>query len=318
VIHGLPQEDSLWRCYKRWCSTVDKPIWTAATFEGFSLPSAIHQMAEFLAYRRDSGPGSWGDVANHRSAMSTAFTVVFSLSQSPSEDPLISRLLRGIKKINPPQPRYPVDEPAWDPGLIIEYWLGRPDNAALPLPELALKSVSLWAVATFPRPSDLARLVRSKLRRDAAGALRFVYFGTKELRLPVFSVQLSVPLQVQQKVCAVLAVEAYLSRTSGPAFDHKDRVWCSLKPRDRRGIHHAVGSETLSHWVRTVMQRSGVPAHFTGGSIRMAAASRAIDQGWDPRLVLQMGRWKSWHVLNAFYNRAGCRVIPGQTHRASS
>ena len=35
-------------------------------------------------------------------------------------------------------------------------------------------------------------------------------------------------------------------------------------------------------------------------------------------VYVQMGRWKSWHVLNAFYNRAGCRVIPGQTYRASS
>ena len=68
--------------------------------------------------------------------------------------------------------------------------------------------------------------------------------------------------------------------------------------------------------MRTVITRSGVSSHFTGGSIRMAGASKAIDDGWDPRLVLMMGRWRSWHVLNAFYNRAGCRQPPLSTRQA--
>ena len=49
----------------------------------------------------------------------------------------------------------------------------------------------------------------------------------------------------------------------------------------------------------------------------LAAASKAIDDGCDPRFVLMMGRWRSWHVLGAFYNRAGCRVVPKSTRQAS-
>ena len=48
-----------------------------------------------------------------------------------------------MKKKDPPQPRRPVDEPAWDPGVIIDYWLDQPDNHELPTRELALKSWSL-------------------------------------------------------------------------------------------------------------------------------------------------------------------------------
>ena len=145
----------------------------------------------------------------------------------------------------------------------------------------------------------------------------FQYFGTKELRLPVFTAPLSIPPDVQKKICAVAAVETYLSRTSGPAFHHGDRVWCSLKPSKKDGIHRAVGAETLSRWMRTVMDICGVPKHFKGGSIRMAAASKALDDGCDPRFVLMMGRWRSWHVLDAFYNRSGCRVDPKPTRQAS-
>ena len=82
-----------------------------------------------------------------------------------------------------------MDETAWDPGVIIDYWLDQPDNHELPTRELALKSWSLWGIATFPRPSDGAKLVRSTLaRHSGTGALNFQYFGTKKLRLPVSSV----------------------------------------------------------------------------------------------------------------------------------
>ena len=110
-------------------------------------------------------------------------------------------------------------------------------------------------------------------------------------------------------------VEAYLLRTSGPAFHHESRrVWCFLKPSKKDGIHRVVGAKTLSRWI---MDIRGVPKHFKGGFIRMAAASKAIDDGCDPRFVLMMSRWRSWHALDAFYNRAGCRVEPKSTRQAS-
>ena len=166
------------------------------------------------------------------------------------------------------------------------------------------------------RPSDGAKPVRSTLaRHSGTRARKYRYFGTKELHLPVFSVQLSIHPDVQKKVCAVEAIQAYLSRTSGPAFKHGDRVWCSLTS-GKDNLHHTVGPETLSRWMRTVMTRSGVSSHFTGGSIRMAGASKAIDGGLEPRLVLMMGQWRSWHVPNAFFNRASCRQPPLSTLQA--
>ena len=75
--------------------------------------------------------GTYGDVANHRSAVCTALSTVFSCP-SPAKDPIIERLIKSIQKKDPPQPRHPVDEPAWDPGVIIDYWLDQPDNHELP------------------------------------------------------------------------------------------------------------------------------------------------------------------------------------------
>ena len=103
-----------------------------------------------------------------------------------------------------------MDEPAWDPGVIIDYWLDQPDNHEIPTRELVLKSWSLWGIATFPGPSDGAKLVRSTLaRHSGTGDLKLQYFGTKEVRLPVFSFQLSIHPDVQKKVCAVEAIERH-------------------------------------------------------------------------------------------------------------
>ena len=102
---GLPQDgDSKWRTYKRYCGLASSPTWTVNVYEDFSFSHAVSQLSEFLAYRRDSGTGTFSDVANHRSAIATAYVTIFSCP-SPSEDPLISRLVWAIKKKTPPQPR---------------------------------------------------------------------------------------------------------------------------------------------------------------------------------------------------------------------
>ena len=114
--------------YKRYCELVQLPTWTVSAYNDFLFFSSdVAQLSEFLAYSRDSGNGSFSDVANHRSVISTANVTIFSCP-SPSEDPLISRLIAAIKKKTPQQPRYPVDQDAWDPSVIIEHWLSLPYN----------------------------------------------------------------------------------------------------------------------------------------------------------------------------------------------
>ena len=53
----------------------------------------------------------------------------------------------------------------------------------------------------------------------------------------------------------------------------------------------------------------GEGGKYKGGSIRMAAASAAIDHGVPIDVVLNTGRWSSWQVFNKFYNRARLRDV---------
>ena len=54
-----------------------------------------------------------------------------------SDSPRVSRLMWGFGKLEPSQPRWHWDDTAWDPGLIIQYWIDQPDSDVLSDAELA-------------------------------------------------------------------------------------------------------------------------------------------------------------------------------------
>ena len=141
--------------------------------------------------------------------------------------------------------------------------------------------------------------------------MRFRYFGTKELRsVPVFTRQTSLPRVDQLRGCPVLAMKAYVDRTSTRQYIHSDpvhpfqHVFMSQVSYRATGLHLPVGSQTCSRWLRTIMTRIGIDPKYKGGSVRMAAASAAIDRGVPIDVVLNTGRWASWQVFNKFYNRS--------------
>ena len=68
--------------------------------------------------------------------------------------------------------------------------------------------------------------------------------------------------------------------------------------------------------MREVMTRVGVTG-YSGGSVRMAAASAAIDSGVAMDVVLSTGRWTSWTVFHKFYNRAKLTAVVPLVGRTS-
>ena len=108
---------------------------------------------------------------------------------------------------------------------------------------------------------------------------------------------------------------------SDPAynFEHVFMPQTPARSGPYKDIHHPVGAQTCFRWMREVMTRVQVAPGYGGGSVRMAAASAAIDSGVAIDVVLSTGRWSSWTVFHKFYNRAKLRaVVPlvGRTSKA--
>ena len=81
-------------------------------------------------------------------------------------------------------------------------------------------------------------------------------------------------------------MKAYLDRSAG--FDHQDRVWCCTVKKGGAYPAVSIRGDTLRGWMRRIMTRCGVDPVFTGGSIRQAASSKAINDGWEPAAVLEL------------------------------
>ena len=134
---------------------------------------------------------------------------------SLSDSSRVSRLMRGFGKQKPSQPRWWWEDTAWDPSLIVQYWIDQPDNDQLTDAELAFKSFALFAIAVCPRCSDAARVVRSSVKfAPDGGDLIFRYFGTKELKVPILSAGIDIPAGQVSRVYAVRTLKAYLNAAS--------------------------------------------------------------------------------------------------------
>ena len=315
MIKGSPKyARCLWSRWKAWCQSEGLPPLTCHSFEAFSFDSAVSQFAAFLSHVA-SDVANYGTLCNHRACINTFLTSVFnccSLSEQPAISAIMkAAIMKGVNKAHPSQPRWALVETYWDPGLIISYYADKPDNCSLSTPELARKSFVLFAVTCWPRCSDAARLVRSSIQFGCDGTMSFRYFGTKELRLPILGPQCGISSSQYQKVCTVRAVQAYLERSA--EFDHADRVWCRTRPEQGRYLPTSEKGDTLRRWMRDAMTAVGIDPKWTGGSIRMAASSKALDDGIEPAYIMKLGRWKSFAMWNQFYNRSLCRFAYGPT-----
>ena len=77
--------------------------------------------------------------------------------------------MRDFGELKPSHPRWRWEDTAWDPGLIIQYWIDQPDNDVLTDAELAFKFFALFAIAVWPRCSDAAKVVRSTIQISPDG-----------------------------------------------------------------------------------------------------------------------------------------------------
>jgi hypothetical protein len=315
TVRGMPKYRSLWLPYKQWCTDHNRLVLSCTTREAFCHRTAAAQLADFLAYMSaQDNVKVVGTLGNYRSCINKFFVVVFECDPL-TDSPRVKMVIDGFGKDHPSQPRWASDE-TWDPGCIVAYWADQPDNDDLSIFELAHKSFTLFATACWPRCSDAARVVRSSITFDPGGDMLFVYKGTKGLRLPILGPQLGVSANsVAPKICVARTMRAYLERTKH--LQHNDRVWCCTRPVKGQYTSVCENGDTLRHWMRRIMTRCGVDPKFTGGSIRQAASSKAIDEGWEVAAVLKMGMWKSFATWNRFYNRSRLSMAPGPTFHAA-
>ena len=126
-------------------------------------------------------------------------------------NPIISRFMKGIFKINPPTPRY---KTTWDPHIVLNYLssLGTGDKLTLKL--LSMKLLMLTALVSAQRGQSLHML---DIRFMKEGETQFEFLLPEHIKqsrrgYKPPSVMLKV-YPTDKKLCVVSHIKEYLRRT---------------------------------------------------------------------------------------------------------
>ena len=177
--------------------------------------------------------------------------------------------------------------------------MGLGDNPSLPLAVLSQKVVVLIALACFLRVSDLASIDRSSVIFSASGA-QFAQHKFRKSQhtgpLPVFTL----PIFPVANICPVGDLRVYLSRTEGRrGSDNINSLFiATIAP------FKGVTSNTIAHWVRSLLSSAGIDVIVFGAhSTRGAAASKAFAAGVSVDSILQTGQWAHESTFARHYKR---------------
>lgn len=210
--------------------------------------------------------------------------------------PQVKTLLAGCYNSKPPKPRY---ESTWDPYVVVHFASSSHANSILPMGSLSQKCVTLLALASLLRVSELASIDLPSVA-FVDGRVRFSLLKPRKAQhsgpLPSFSL----PELPDAGSCPVKTLKAYLDRTAPHRNDQNNKsVFITL-----RSPFSAVTASTVSRWIKCYLAAAGVDTSvYSAHSTRGAAASKGAKSGLSTDAILRAGSWSRETTFSRFYQR---------------
>ena len=216
---------------------------------------------------------------------------------SLANDSRIKGFFKGVYRLKPPKAKY---DCTWDPKIILDYLSKFNSNDNLSLDQLSKKLVILLALVTGQRMQTLSLIdIRNILLNVDSYEIKIseIIKTSKPgkvqpiLVIPFFKNNLS--------ICPAATLTSYLKRTK-ILRNEENKLFVAIKKP-----HKAVGSQTLSRWIKSVLSASGLDtSKFGAYSTRHASTSAAKRNGVSIDLILKSAGWtiKS-QTFARIYNR---------------
>ena len=235
--------------------------------------------------------------------------------RSLGRDELITRFLRGARRMNPPRPP---SVPIWDLSLVLESLKVHPFEPldSVELKYLTLKTVFLLALASVKRVGDLHALSVSASCLEFGPNDSLAILKPKHGYVPKV---LGTPFRAQvitlsalpssgseegvNRLCPVRALRCYVTRSA--AFRLSEQLFVSFGGRAKG---RAASKQTLSRWIVDAIAAAyaskdlqcplGIRAHSTRGM----ASSWAWSSGISIHDICMAAGWASPSTFVRFYN----------------
>ena len=209
----------------------------------------------------------------------------------------VSAIMAGIFNANPPTPKYQV---FWDVSVVLEYIKSLGDNDRLEPRDLTWKLVTLLALVTASRSSDLTALdtsfmndVGDKVIFQVKALEKTRKVGQKPRTVIIYS------LPEEPRLDPVNCLRLYIERTSHLRPKQGNQLFIStVSP------FQPVKSSTIAGWLKRFLDRAGIDTSiWTAHSIRGASTSKALKVGVSVQSILESANWKSVGTFRKFYNK---------------
>ena len=208
----------------------------------------------------------------------------------------VRRFMKGIYELRPPTPKYDF---VWDVNIVLDYLVLFHPVQELPLCQLTFKLVMLLALVSAQRAQSLHLLnLENLIIKD-----NMVYCiipgiikqSSSRRKNPLIILK---PFADQPALCVVNTLKEYLNRTKPLRKDAKKLFISFQKP------YAAVSKETISRWLKMVLQEAGVDVDiFTAHSTRAASVSAAKRNGVAIEEILRTAGWANNSVFASFYDK---------------
>ena len=276
---------SAWNSCRDWCSSKHKD----------PLSAGVSHVLNFLADVHNSGK-SYRTINVARTMLSSTSNLKPSNLLSVGRDPRVLNLLKGVYNISPPVPKY---VNTWDPDIVLAH-LDAHANANLSLLELSRKAVTLLALCSLLKTSEIASILLESIR-ICDTKISFTLGKPRKA-------QHSGPLQQQSidswpqnySICPVRCIELYLERSASlrNTSNSASVFLSSNKP------HHTCSVATIGRWIKDQLKDAGIDTStFAAHSTRSAAASKAAGAGIPVQAILDHEHWSKESTFARYYHR---------------
>lgn len=253
----------------------------------------LELVLEFLTHLYDCGY-SYSAINSARSALST---VVIINDKPVGMHPFVIRLLKGIFNLRPSLPKTNV---SWDPEIVLNYLKTLSPVKKLALKDLTLKTVTLLWLLSGQRGQSV-QLIDVRNVTVTAHVVKLHFGDIMKVTRPGFeqyedTIKAYTP---DRRLCLVTVLREYLVRLKNLRAATTTQLFVSFNQP-----HDAVSKETVSRWVKIVMQRSGLDTSiFTPHSIRSASTSAAARANVPINTILQTAGWSKESTFAKYYQK---------------
>jgi len=216
------------------------------------------------------------------------------------QHPLVRRLFKGVYNSRPPQPCY---TRTWDVSLVVDYISQMGENKDLSLKDLSSKLLTLMALTSASRVSELQALDLRFHYYKPNGVLFKLATLTKKRQLGASLKELFfTSFSEDDNLCVVQCLKHYESRTESfrvVSPDQASPLFLShIQP------HKPVTAQRLAHWIKDLLKAAGIDTKvFKAHSVRGASTSAAMDKGVPLSDILSTADWSRDTTFKRFYYR---------------